>query len=622
MDPQTIPDTAAAAGAEVALGALLRDDAANALARRLGSAARTTVRASESVLPLLLAALHALRADTDRPALSILVEDDDAARELAEAIVAFRPETPVGYLPHRGAAWGSPLIPPPHLVGERARALDVLAAGGIVAVSAEALVERIGGRDSRTAPVRVGVGDLIERDDLIAALVESGYERVGGTVDERGQVSARGDVVDVFPTTGREPIRIELFGDEIERVSAFSSLTQRSLRDLGHVAVYPAQELLDVDGAASFADSDDGLEIPPGLVSLAPELLAAGALIAWEPRLVAAAAEERLTEVATPASRRRGYLRLEDVRELVDGLHAFDALPQGQAVAFEGQRPAIAARGIAETENELRAQVRGGQRVLIAFPHRGEAERTAMQLKRVETELLDPGATLPTAPGVYLVVSRLRRGLVSTAARAVGAAVGAAVPPQGRRRPHRSRRAVLHRPAARRLRRARGPRRRPLRRVRHQDGGGRDPRLPVPRLQGRGQAVRAARADREGVAVHRLRRPRARAVQARRQGLAHAEGPRAARRARAGRRAARPVRRPPGVREAADRGRRRPARRGGARLRLHRDRRPGARDRGRQGRPRVAPADGPARLRRRRLRQDRGRDPGRGADRRSRAARC
>ena len=414
MDPQTIPDTAAAAGAEVALGALLRDDAANALARRLGSAARTTVRASESMLPLLLAALHALRAETDRPALSVLVEDDDAARELAEAVVAFRPDTQVGYLPHRGAAWGSPLIPPPHLVGERARALDVLAAGGIVVVSAEALVERIGGRDSRTAPVRVGVGDLIERDDLIAALVESGYERVGGTVDERGQVSARGDVVDVFPTTGREPIRIELFGDEVERVSAFSSLTQRSLRDLGHVAIYPAQELLDVDGAASFADADDGLEIPSGLVSLAPELLAAGALIAWEPRLVAAAAEERLTEVASPASRQRGYLRLADVRELVDGVHAFDALPQGQAVAFEGQRPAIAARGIAETENELRAQVRGGQRVLIAFPHRGEAERTALQLKRVETELLEPGAALPSAPGVYLVVSRLRRGLVST----------------------------------------------------------------------------------------------------------------------------------------------------------------------------------------------------------------
>src|SRR5262249_59734947 len=128
--------------------------------------------------------------------------------------------------------------------------------------------EGIGGRDSRTARVRVAAGDVVERDELLAALVESGYERVGGTVDERGQVSARGDVVDVFPTTGREPIRIELFGDEVERVSAFSSLTQRSLRDLGRVAIYPAQELLDEDGAAVFADDDGDAESPAGLGSL------------------------------------------------------------------------------------------------------------------------------------------------------------------------------------------------------------------------------------------------------------------------------------------------------------------------------------------------------------------
>jgi transcription-repair coupling factor (superfamily II helicase) len=414
MDPQTIPDTAAtAAGAEIALGPLLQDAPTQALARRLGSAARTTVRVSEAMLPLVLSALHELRAEAERPAIAIVVEDDDAARDLAEAIGGYRPESQVAYLPHRGAVWGSPITPPPHLVGERARALDVLATGGIVAVSAEALVERIGGRDSRTAPVRVAAGDIVERDELLAALVESGYERVGGTVDERGQVSARGDVVDVFPTTGREPIRIELFGDEVERVSAFSALTQRSLRDLGRVALYPAQELLDEDGAAAFADDDGAVEIPAGLVSLAPELLAAGAVVAWQPRLVASEAEERLSELPA-APRKRGYLRAEDVAELVDGMHAFDALPQGQAVVFEGQRPAIAARGIAEAENELRNQVRAGQRVVLAFPHRGDAERTALQLKRVDTQLLEPGASLPGTPGVYLVVSRLRRGLVSS----------------------------------------------------------------------------------------------------------------------------------------------------------------------------------------------------------------
>ena len=51
--------------------------------------------------------------------------------------------SPVAYLPSRGAAYGSGLDPRPHLVGERVRALDALARGGLVAVSADALVERV-----------------------------------------------------------------------------------------------------------------------------------------------------------------------------------------------------------------------------------------------------------------------------------------------------------------------------------------------------------------------------------------------------------------------------------------------------------------------------------------------
>ena len=48
----------------------------------------------------------------------------------------------VPLLPSRGVRWGSGLAPPPHLVGERARALDVLERGGLVCASALALAER------------------------------------------------------------------------------------------------------------------------------------------------------------------------------------------------------------------------------------------------------------------------------------------------------------------------------------------------------------------------------------------------------------------------------------------------------------------------------------------------
>ena len=66
-------------------------------------------------------------------------------------------------------------------------------------------------------------------------------------MEERGTFSVRGGLVDVFPTTGREPIRIEFFGDEIERLSAFSVFTQRSLRELDAAAVYPAGEPMELE---------------------------------------------------------------------------------------------------------------------------------------------------------------------------------------------------------------------------------------------------------------------------------------------------------------------------------------------------------------------------------------
>ena len=64
----------------------------------------------------------------------------------------------------------------------------------------------------------------------------SGSERV----EERGQFAVRGGIVDVFPTTGREPLRIELFGDEVEAIRAFSPFTQRRCGRWIERRVYPA----------------------------------------------------------------------------------------------------------------------------------------------------------------------------------------------------------------------------------------------------------------------------------------------------------------------------------------------------------------------------------------------
>src|SRR5665647_2063336 len=61
--------------------------------------------------------------------------------------------------------------------------------------------------------------------------------------------------------------------------------------------------------------------------------------------------------------------------------------------------------------------VKSGLRVVVAFPHRGDAERTQLALRRVDAKLLSQGEPLPDGAGVSFVVSPLRRGVVWQAAR-------------------------------------------------------------------------------------------------------------------------------------------------------------------------------------------------------------
>ncbi|HXF98591.1 MAG TPA: transcription-repair coupling factor [Gaiellaceae bacterium] len=347
-------------------------------------------RVSEPALPLLLAALHRALA---RP-LVCLFPEDEQARDAAEAAGWYAGAEAVAFLPGRGVRPDSGLAPPPHLVGERARALDVLARGGLVCASALALAEGMPPPEERPAPVHLATGAEVGLDALVESLALAGYERVE-RVEERGQLAVRGGLVDVFPSTGREPLRIELFGDEVEQIRAFSPFTQRALRPLAEAVVYPAAERL------------------PGEPGLPPER-------GWDEEEARPAAPPRLV----PVLERPPDLvwQADDVRRVwqeegVPGLDLagaadLDPLPRGQAHAFEAQPPALAARGLAEAESELAALLRRGRRVVVTFPHRGEALRTRRLLRRLEAEVDVEELRLPREPGLRFVVSPARRGFV------------------------------------------------------------------------------------------------------------------------------------------------------------------------------------------------------------------
>src|ERR671910_487227 len=98
--------------------------------------------------------LDALYTELDRGLLVLLPEDADA-RDAAEAAAWFLGPERVALLPSRGVRWESGLDPAPHLVGERARALDVFAAGGLVAASAAAVAEGMPPPGDRPEPIRL-----------------------------------------------------------------------------------------------------------------------------------------------------------------------------------------------------------------------------------------------------------------------------------------------------------------------------------------------------------------------------------------------------------------------------------------------------------------------------------
>ncbi|TML32569.1 MAG: transcription-repair coupling factor [Actinobacteria bacterium] len=360
---------------------LLADERLAAYADALPASARV----SEPVLPLVLAGLH----EHLGRGLVVLLPEDADARDAAEAARWLLGAERVALLPSRGVRWGSGLEPPPHLVGERARALDVLAAGGLVCCSAAALAEPLPPPEARPEPITVSRAEAPGLDALAERLALAGYERVD-RVQERGQFAVRGGLVDVFPTTGRDPLRIELFGDEIEAVRAFSPFTQRALHDVDQAVIYPAAERrLDLIEPSL----EDETPIPSDLVPVLDRPVD----LVWQPDDVREVWEEEELDVP-PA--------------LIDGAAELDPLPRGQEHAFEGQRPAIAARGLAEAETELASLLRAGNRVIVAFPHRGEALRTMNLLRRVDARLLEPGERFPEDAELLFVVSPARRGFV------------------------------------------------------------------------------------------------------------------------------------------------------------------------------------------------------------------
>ena len=91
-------------------------------------------------------------------------------------------------------------------------------------------------------------GDELDLEDLKHRLIVMGYERVG-RVEEPGQFTVHGGIADVYPLTAELPVRIELWGDEIDTIRCFDAQSQRSMDQVDEIRIFPAAEVI-ADSAA------------------------------------------------------------------------------------------------------------------------------------------------------------------------------------------------------------------------------------------------------------------------------------------------------------------------------------------------------------------------------------
>ena len=95
----------------------------------------------------------------------------------------------------------------------------------------------------KSSIISIKKGDIYSPEELINKLVSLGYVR-DTIVNKTGEFAKRGYIIDVFPLDEINPIRIEFFDDEIESIRSFNPETQKSLKDLKEIAIYPNSEFI------------------------------------------------------------------------------------------------------------------------------------------------------------------------------------------------------------------------------------------------------------------------------------------------------------------------------------------------------------------------------------------
>ncbi len=423
-------------------------------------------------------AIAGLAGLTGRHPLVVAVPTSPDAERLAHDLRAFLGPDQVDVFPAWETLPFERVSPSTETMGRRLRAIwrlrDPQRSPRVLVAPVRSLVQRLGPHVEDVEPITVSPGDRLDPVDLVKRLVDAGYRREV-QVEHRGQVARRGSIVDVFPSTADHPVRIDLWGDEVERLTRFSVTDQRSTAEVDCVELFASRELLPTDEVRARAAQLVGAE-PWGREQW--ERLAEGAVFegmeSWLPWLTAGEhtlfdllGREALVLLVEP---RRMRDRAADLLDEEASLAGSLAATWGAAVDREWPRlhlpfdrllahtpaPAWTVTGAAEgpdvttivsrgwdpvlgDADRLTRQVAGlvgdGYQLVVAADGKGSAARLAGLLREggVALPVVENGAGPGT--GSRVVVQSLERGFILPE---VKLAVLVESDVTGRRRAHRA----------------------------------------------------------------------------------------------------------------------------------------------------------------------------------------
>jgi len=194
----------------------------------------------EGIRPYLAASVHQ---QTGKPVLLVTASDLQAARAADD--IAWLLDGQAASLPSREIQFARGTTSH-ESTWRRLETLHRLSQGEIkvLCLSVESLMHRLVSLDLfRQSTLRLMVADRMDPSQLIEHLVRSGYERVD-MVEGKGQCAMRGAIVDIYPPSESNALRIEFFDDEVDSIRSFDCISQRSLQNVKQAVMPPACEVL------------------------------------------------------------------------------------------------------------------------------------------------------------------------------------------------------------------------------------------------------------------------------------------------------------------------------------------------------------------------------------------